>query len=120
MRKPTRYRGFMAFDMIFGLIIIGAVAVMLAGVNYRALSADAGLSLSRQATHLAEHAIFNLQHHQPLPVTAGDIHLTVRSLTTGTAPMGFIWAKVDASVSGRHEFLIGIVPAGSIQTSGGK
>jgi hypothetical protein len=120
MRRSTNHRGFMATDMIFGMIILSAVAIALAATSARVRSADTSLAETRRAVHLAEHALLNLQHGQPMPVTAGDVHLTIQPLSSGSAPSGFVWAKVDATVHGHRQSLIGVIPAGSISTSGGK
>jgi hypothetical protein len=104
----------MAVDMLFGIIIIGGIAIALAATVRRERSAEEAMADSRSALHLAEHALLNLQHGQPMPAPAPAQHLTIHRSVDGTAPAGFIWAKVDASVNGHRQSLLGVVPAESI------
>jgi hypothetical protein len=49
-----------------------------------------------------------------MPASTADEHLTIHPAASGTAPAGFIWAKVDATVHGHRQSLLGVVPIGSI------
>jgi hypothetical protein len=78
-------------------------------------SAEIALADSRSAIHLAEHALLNLQHHQPPPVVTDDLHLSIQPAGGGVAPAGFAWVKVEATVHGHHEVLLGVVPSLSLR-----
>jgi hypothetical protein len=90
------------------------MAIILSGAVYRQRSAEAGLADSRAAVHLAEHALLNLQHGQPIPATDHSMQLSISPVAGGDVPAGFKWARVQASVHGHERSLIGIVPEGGI------
>jgi hypothetical protein len=107
-------RAFMAIDTLFGIIIVGGITMSLIATVRHEQSAERALADSRSALHLAEHALINLQHGQPLPATTIDEHLTIHPANNGTAPAGFIWAKVDAAVNGHRQSLLGVVPIAAV------
>jgi hypothetical protein len=114
MRNRNAY---MTADMIFGILIVGIVTAVLLGSVRHERSAEIALADSRSALHLAEHALLNLQHHQPMPSVTGDMHLAIESVPDGTAPARFQWTKIIATVHGHRRALLGVVPAQSV---GGK
>jgi hypothetical protein len=118
--KIHHRRAFLAIDAVFGLTIIAAVTVVLIGTVNHERSAELRLSDSRSALHLAEHALLNLQHGQPLPPVSGDTHLAIHPANGGSAPAGYVWATVDATVHGHHRSLTGVVPLGYLSDRGGK
>ena len=111
MKKPT---AFMATDMLFGIIIVAILTGVLLGSVHHERSAEAALADSRSAIHLAEHALLNLQHHQPLPSLTSEMQLKLQPSPDGTAPAGFTWAKIQATVHGHTKSLLGIVPTTSL------
>jgi hypothetical protein len=117
--QESSRRAFVAIDAMFGIIIVSVVSVVLATTLSRVRSTEIGLADSRSALHLAEHALLNLQHGQPIPVATGDSRLSIHRLATGTAPPGFIWAKVDVSLHGHNEALFGVVPIAAMPWAGG-
>jgi type II secretory pathway pseudopilin PulG len=104
------HRAFFLLDTLFGLIIVSAVTVTLVATVRHERAAEIKLRDSTSALHLAEHALLNLQHAQPMPATEGDTHLSIRPATGGIAPAGYTWAKVDATVHGHQRELIGLIP----------
>jgi hypothetical protein len=111
-----RYRGvnqsaFVAVDVVIALSIVVGLAVSLAAVVHHLRVAEASLADSRAAVHLAEHALLNLQHDQPLPATGTQ--LKVLPVAGGDVPVGFRWEQVRATVRGHEQSLIGIVPEGA-------
>jgi len=100
--------------MLFGIIIVGGITVALLGTMRHERSAEAALADSRSALHLAEHALLNLQHGQPMPVPSKDQQLTILRITTGTAPAGLTWVKADAAVHHHRQSLLGVVPIESV------
>jgi hypothetical protein len=104
----------MAIDMLFGIIIVGGVTVTLLATVRHEQSAERTLSDSRSAMHLAEHALLNLQHGQPMPASTTEAHLSIHAAPGGAAPAGFTWAKVDAAVHGHRQSLLGVVPTAAI------
>jgi hypothetical protein len=107
-------QGFMAVDMIFGIIIVAIITAVLLGTVRHERNAEAALADSRGAMHLAEHAMLNLQHNQPLPIVSSEMQLKVQPAGDGVAPAGFGWAKIEATVHGHHRSLLGIVPTQSL------
>lgn len=118
--KAHRHRAFFLIDTVMGLAIIASVAILLIASVRHEQSAELKLTASRSAIHLAEHALLNLQHGQPMPAVTGDTHLTIHRATGGTAPAGYVWVTVDATVRGHHRSLVGVVPAGEIPSKGDK
>ena len=112
--SAQRRRAFMAVDMLFGIVIVMGLTVTLAGILHRERSAENALADSRAAVHLAEHALLNLQHGQLAPQPGTDERLSIQPATSGRAPPGFAWTKVDAMVRGQHRSLLGVVPASSL------
>jgi hypothetical protein len=113
-------RGFVAVDMLFGIIIVMSVTVTLLVTMRHVRAAEENLSDSRSALHLAEHALLNLQHGQPMPSISREETLTIRPASNGTAPSGYAWAKVEASVRGHTQSLLGVLPISSIPSNGVK
>jgi hypothetical protein len=112
--QTTNPRAFVAIDMLFGIIIIGGITIALAATVRHERSAEDAMAESRSALHLAEHALLNLQHGQRIPSLTLDEHLTIHPVNDGSAPPGFIWAKVNATVHGHQQSILGVVPTGLI------
>jgi hypothetical protein len=110
--KSTFKPAFMALDMLLGIIIVTSVTLGLVSTVHRERTVESSLADSRSALHLAEHTLLNLQHGQPVPAGAVDIH----PASGGIAPAGFLWAKVDANVHGHHQSLLGVIPIYSLPT----
>ncbi len=108
----------MAVDVLMALAIVSALAITLSAVVYRQRAAEAGLNDSRSAVYLAEHALLNLQHDQPLPALNRDTTLKIIPVINGEAPAGFVWVDARAAVHGHERSLLGIVPASAIHTAG--
>jgi hypothetical protein len=104
----------MAVDVVFGIIIVAIVTTVLLGTVHHERTAEAAFADSRSALHLAEHAMLNLQHHQPLPTVSGEMSLKVQPTGDGVAPAGFAWAKIQATVHGHQRSLLGVVPTQSL------
>jgi hypothetical protein len=115
-QKPKRIGrpGFVAMDMLVGLIIICSVAVMLATTVRRAHAAESELADSRCALRFAEHVLLNLQHKQAVPSLPAEMRLSLHRAAGGIAPAGFVWATVDVSFHRHSRSLTGIVPTASI------
>lgn len=109
----TRYNGFITADTLVGIAIVAMVTGLLLLCVKHERAGEVALADSRSAIHLAEHAMLNLQHHQPLP-TLHEAKLQVRPTTDGTAPAGFAWVKIDATLHGHRQSLVGIVPTESL------
>jgi len=110
----------MSLDMLVGIFIVAAVTVVFVTTLRHERLAETALADSRSAVHLAEHALLNLQHGQPLPDTPDGMSLSIHPAPTGVAPAGFIWAQVDATVHGHHQSLLGVVPVAALLPSGAK
>jgi hypothetical protein len=119
-RQRLLCRGFMSADMLFGIIIVMSVTITLLVTIRHVHVVEQGLSDSRGALHLAEHALLNLQHSQRLPAVTTGQTLTIHRVSSGSAAAGFAWAKVDAVVRGHAQSLLGVVPVSAIPSDGGK
>jgi hypothetical protein len=98
-------------DVAVGLAILGMIAAVLASAVGRERTAELRLADDRAAARVAEHALLDLQHHQPLPQLPPEVNVAVHPLDDGKdVPAGFTWATVEAAVRGRHASLIGVVP----------
>ena len=118
--RQRNHRGFLVLDALLGLALIATASLVLLGTIKHERAAELRLTDSRSAVHLAEHALMNLQHGQPVPALSPDTQLTIRSATGGSAPAGYVWVKVEAAVHGQHRQLFGVIPAGSLPTAGDK
>ena len=104
----------MTAEVISAIAIVGALAVLLASAVGRERAAAAHLADSRSAARLAERAVLALQLHQHLEQVGGAVHVTrLVNTDAATAPAGFAWVKLQASVGGRNADLTALVPADS-------
>jgi type II secretory pathway pseudopilin PulG len=109
MVKPRPY-GFFTIDALIGLFIIAALASALAVAMGRQRQSVTRFGDSRAAVHLAERALLNLQRGRPLPPVDDQTAISVKNLDTpGTGSQ--VWVEVSATVRGRTQNLIGLVPA---------
>jgi hypothetical protein len=113
-------KAFLVADAVIALFVVATATVALLATVRHEHSAELNLADSRSALHLAEHALLNLQQGQPMPVVTGESQLKIQPTPDGTAPAGYVWAKVEAVVHGHHRSLFGIVPAGSLPPAEGK
>jgi type II secretory pathway pseudopilin PulG len=113
--NASKRRGFFLADVLFALGIVGVLTVVLASAMRQEMSASKKSSDSRAAGRLAEHAMLDLQHGQPMPMNTDDVHIAVRPASGGQAPAGYSWAVVETRVNGHGATLFGLVPAGSLQ-----
>ena len=112
-RLPSPHRGYFFIDSLIGLCIVSTVTVALLSTVRHEQHAERRLGASRDALHLAEHALLNLQHHQPLPPVTRASRISLQPTATGTAPAGYLWVNIEAAVDAERQSLIGIVPADS-------
>jgi hypothetical protein len=107
-------------DVAVGLSILGLLAAVLASAVGRERTAELRLADDRAAARVAEHAMLNLQHRQPLAQVPTDVRVSVRKLddSKDVSP-GFVWAQVDATVRGRHSSLVGLAPVDAINLAPG-
>jgi hypothetical protein len=113
MKSSRRQRrtGFIMTDLVIGLGLVTIVGLLLAGAVGRSGATEQRLADQRAAVRVAEHAMLNLQRHQPLPQLGGDVRIATRAVDGADAPAGFSWTAVDATVRGRRATLVGLVPA---------
>lgn len=105
------------------MIALGLVTVLgflLNSAIGRERATEQRLSDQRTAVRLAEHALLNLQHDQPLPTATSYAKIEVRAVTGGAAPAGLAWATVDAQFHGRRATLLGLVPASALASHAGE
>jgi type II secretory pathway pseudopilin PulG len=108
-RSTDSSRAFMMLDALIGLMIVGALGLILAtavGTQYRAQQKLADL---RAANRFAERILLNLQHGQS-PPTLPSTDVKMHPINGG-APKGYTWTAVEVTVRGRNAILYGIVPA---------
>jgi hypothetical protein len=120
MRRVTRQRlrprsrgGYFSTDALIGLILVAALAAALAVATARQRRSSQHFGDAREAVHLAERAMLELQTGKPAPTTqpaGGDVTLSVRPLAD-PAPQGSRWVEISTSVRGRRATLMGLAPA---------
>jgi hypothetical protein len=111
-------RGFMLGDFVMGLGLVAVLSVILASSIGRKQATEDRLSDLRAAQRVAEHALLNLQHGQPLPTLSGDVQIAVRSAVGGEAPAGYTWAAVDVTLRNRRATLVGLLPSAAMRAGG--
>ena len=112
MRRSTNdsRAGFIMTDLVIGLGLVTVVGLLLSGAVGRAASTEQRMADQRAAARVAERAMLDLQHRQPVPSLGGDVRIIVRPVAGDTAPTGFKWTAIDATVRGRRATLIGLIP----------
>ncbi len=103
--RGERRRGSLAVDAVFGLAIIGIVAVLFVKSSRATRAARDHLADARAAGRLAERAMLAAAAGRPVPDGC-----RVAALAGTDAPAGRTWATAEATVRGRRATLVGLVP----------
>ena len=96
-------------DLVIGLGLVTVVGLLLSGAVGRAHATEQRMADQRAAARVAERAMLDLQHRQPVPSLGDDVRIIVRPVASDGATAGFRWTAIDATVRGRHATLIGLV-----------
>jgi len=113
-----RRSGFLLADAVVGLALLGIIAGMLAVALNRQQLALRRLADSRAACRLAENTLANLRSGRAAPHPAADTDtVRWRRIDLPRPPAGMVWVQVDATVNGRQNSLIGLVPSSSVEVS---
>jgi type II secretory pathway pseudopilin PulG len=101
-------RGFIAFDVVMGMAILGIAAAVLVSAVSSSNRASRRLASSRQAAREAEAVLIALQVGEPVPKSNATIR--VEPCTGGASIPGRHWVQVVATIGGQSRLLVGLVP----------
>ncbi len=110
-RLPSRFRraGIFQLDATIGLIILVVLGTAFTVAVSRQRVASGRMADRRGATWAAEHALVQLQSHQP----AGE-GVKIEPLAADAAPAGYAWVRVRTELNGRTATLVGLIPSNNI------
>jgi len=109
--RPPARGGFLIMDMIIGMLLLGALTVVLA-VGARAQQRGAAhLNDSRAALRGAEAALLELQTGAAQPSPRRGVTVRVIEDATTAAPPRHRWVSVEATCNGRVASLYGLIPS---------
>lgn len=104
----TSRSGFIAFDVVMGMAILGIAAAVLISAVASGNRAAQQLAASRQACREAQTVLICLQAGQPAPKSNATIR--IEPCTGGASIPGRHWVQVMATVDGQSGLLVGLVP----------
>ena len=108
IRSRHLRRGFIAFDVVVGIAILGIAAAVLVSAVSSGNRAARRLAASRQAARDAEAVIDALETGLLPPKSEATIH--VEPCSGGAGVPGRHWVQVVATVDGQSRLLVGLVP----------
>lgn len=117
--RHHRRGGFIAFDVVMGMAILGVAAVVLVSSISNGNRAARRLADSRQATRDAEAVLVALQAGLPPPTSDANASISIEPCTGGATIAGRHWVQVVATVDGQSRLLVGLVP-NTAPVGGGK
>jgi hypothetical protein len=101
----------MIMDAIIGILILSLLAGIMVDARRRAAIAQMQLSNTRAAERLAETRLTELQTGAPAPLPAGaDASSVTIDLSDASPVASMHWVRVRATVAGRAQELVGLVP----------
>ena len=105
--SPFR-RGIIVADIMMGLALLAATAVVLAVAMSREQLAAARLADAREATRIGETVLIHLQTNLPAPQQDPQTQVVIRDCDGAGLP-GHHWVDVTVSVRGRSRSVAGLV-----------
>jgi len=111
MKTRSRQGGWVLFEAITAVLLIGMMAVLLAVAQRQRDRGLKALADARAASRAAESALTLMQSGAGRPAAqTGEAKITVTELPQAADVPGMEWVSVQAELAGRTAELVGLVP----------
>lgn len=109
-----RRSGWVFIDVLTGIILVGALALILAAGASRQERGERHIANTRAAARLAESTLISLQALQQ-PALPRDARVVIRDLGPFADLPGMRWNEVRAEIGDQKVSIIGLVPKDAME-----
>jgi hypothetical protein len=109
-----RRAGWVFIDVLTGIILVGALAIILTAGARRQERGIHRLADTRAAYRLAESTLISLQGGQS-PTMPDDSRLLIHELSPCAEKPGMSWAEVQTTINGQQAGVIGVIPKNALE-----